>query len=177
MNAKPYLVRSIFCVILLAVLASACATAQAGTAQAPTAAAPKAPAIATAQAPTTIASQRAATATAQGKLLGQASEIVGVWETFSPHCTPGYMLIRPDGTYTWSCNRDGSDGLSGTYRFDGTDFVILNDICGAEGHYRVYGEGDGAAGKALVFKVVNDGCDADLNTLTAQTVTWVSALP
>ncbi len=161
MNAKNHLLRGIVGALLLQALTAACAPA-------PSTAAP---------APATVATQPAATATSAGKLLSQASDIVGVWETFSPHCTPGYMLIRPDGTYTWSCSRDGSDGLSGTYRFDGSDFVILNDICGAEGRFQVYGQGSGPTGKALVFKLVKDDCDADVNALTSQVVTWVSALP
>ncbi len=112
-----------------------------------------------------------------GQSLTQPAQIVGVWQTFSPHCTPGYMLIRPDGTYTWSCKRDGSDGLSGTYRFDGSNFIILNDICGAEGTYQVFAAGNDPTAKTLTFKLVKDDCAAEVSTLTTQKVTWDSALP
>ncbi len=156
MNTKKHWIGSIVPLALL-VLAAACAPAPASV--------------------SATATPVPATSTPQDKLLGQASEIVGVWQTFSPHCTPGYMIIRSDGTYTWSCSRDGSDGLSGTYRFDGSDFVVLNDICGAEGHYQVYGEGYAPTGKALIFKVVKDDCAAEVSTLTSQKVTWDSSLP
>ncbi len=113
----------------------------------------------------------------QEQLVTQASQIVGVWQTFSPDCTPGFMLVHPDGSLTWSCKRDGSNGISGTYHFDGSQFKVLNDFCGAEGQYQVYARADGSTSKALVFKVVKDDCAAEVSTLTAQKVTWISALP
>ncbi len=127
--------------------------------------------------PTSQPVPTAAAPTAAPQALTQPSQIMGVWQIFSPHCTPGYMIIRPDGTYTWSCNRDGSDGLSGTYRFSGSDFMILNDLCGAEGRYQVYSTAGAPAGKGLTFKLVKDDCAADVNALTAQPATWDSALP
>ncbi len=103
------------------------------------------------------------------------AQIVGVWQVYDPHCTPGYMLIRSDGTYTWSCRPDGSDGLSGKYHFSHGKFVVLNDLCGAEGQYHVTVAADNP--KALAFSVVSDSCDAEIKTLTGQKVTWVSSLP
>ncbi len=103
------------------------------------------------------------------------AQIVGVWQVYDPQCTPGYMLIRPDGTYTWSCRPDGSNGLSGKYHFSHDKFVVLNDLCGAEGQYHVKVAGDSP--KALAFSVVKDSCDAEIKTLTGQKVTWVSSLP
>ena len=104
-----------------------------------------------------------------------AAELVGVWQVYDPHCTPGYMLIRSDGTYTWSCQPDGSNGLTGKYHFSNGNFVVLNDFCGAEGRYNVNIASDNP--KALAFSVVNDSCNAEIQTLTGQKVTWVSPLP
>ncbi len=109
------------------------------------------------------------------RTITDAAEIVGVWQVFDPHCTPGYMLIRPDGTYTWSCRPDGADGLSGKYHFSDGKFVVLNDLCGAQGQYYVNVAGNNP--KSLAFSVVNDSCDAEVKTLTGQRVTWVSPLP
>jgi hypothetical protein len=157
MNMKRYWVRRIASVLMLAALVAACAPvpAPAGvTAR---------PAIATSAPP--------------DQLVTQAARIVGVWQTFSPDCTPAFMLIRPDGTATWSCKQDGSNGISGTYHFDNGQFKVLNDFCGAEGQYQVYAAADGSTNKALLFKVVKDDCAAEVETLTRQEVTWVSALP
>ncbi len=118
-----------------------------------------------------------ATSAPQDELVTQVSQIVGVWQTFNPDCKPGFMLIRPDGTLTWSCNRDGSAGISGTYHFVGSQLNVLNDFCGAEGLYQVYSAANSSASKALIFKVVKDDCAAEVSTLTEQKVTWISALP
>jgi hypothetical protein len=104
-----------------------------------------------------------------------AAQIVGIWQIYSPHCSPGYMLLRPDGTYTWSCQPDGSNGLSGKYHFSHGNFLVLNDLCGAEGRYEVHIAGDNP--RALAFSVVSDTCDTEVQALTGQRVTWVSPLP
>ncbi len=104
-----------------------------------------------------------------------AAQIVGVWQVYDPQCSPGYMLLRPDGTYTWSCHPDGSNGLSGKYHFSNGNFVLLNDVCGAEGRYHVSVAGDNP--KALAFSVVSDSCSTEVQTLTGQRVTWVAPLP
>lgn len=102
---------------------------------------------------------------------------MGIWQIYDPHCTPGFMIVRPDGTFTWSCHQDGSAGLSGKYRFDGDRLVVLNDLCGAEGQYEVHASGSDPASRTLAFKVIKDDCAAEVNAFTTQKLTWDSALP
>ena len=110
-------------------------------------------------------------------IITQPAQIQGVWQVYSTHCTPGYMIIRDNGTYTWSCQTDGSNGVSGKYHFSNGKFLILNDICGAEGQYRVNASEPAADPRTLTFRVIKDSCDLDVRTLTAQEAVWVSGLP
>lgn len=107
----------------------------------------------------------------------EPAQVVGVWQVYSPHCAPGYMIIRSNGTYTWSCQPDGSDGLSGKYHFSNGKFLLLNDLCGAEGRYRVNGSQPAVIPRTLTFTVVKDDCEAEIKSLTTQKAVWVSALP
>lgn len=115
--------------------------------------------------------------TATQEPITEASQLVGIWQTYSPHCKPGYMIIRPDGSLTWSCQRDGSSGITGKYRFEGNRFVVLNDLCGVEGIYEVRAASNEAGSRALVFNVVKDDCAAEVETFATQKATWDSALP
>ena len=119
----------------------------------------------------------AATPTPAGQPLTSADQIVGVWQTFNPHCDPGYMLIRPDGTYSWACSKDGTDqGLSGRYSLDGSRLVIANDLCqGGEFEARlVQGAGQN---KSLAFTVIKDDCSGEVDIMTKQPFLWVGSLP
>ena len=109
-------------------------------------------------------------------IITQPAQITGIWQVYSTHCTPGYMIIRDNGTYVWSCRVDGSDGVSGKYHFSDGAFVLLNDICGTEGRYRVNGS-DPAGPRTLTFSVVKDSCGLEIQALTAQKATWVADLP
>jgi hypothetical protein len=110
-------------------------------------------------------------------IVTEPAQVVGIWQIYSAHCAPGYMLIRSNGTYTWSCQPDGSDGLSGKYHFSNGKFLLLNDLCGAEGRYQIHGSEPAVAPRTLTFTVVKDDCEAEIKTLTTQKAVWVSALP
>lgn len=107
----------------------------------------------------------------------QPAQILGVWQVYSTDCTPGYMVIRGNGTYTWSCQPDGSSGVSGKYHFANGKFVVLNNVCGAEGQYQINGSDPAANPRTLTFTLVKDNCDLDIKTLTAQKAVWVAAEP
>jgi hypothetical protein len=110
-------------------------------------------------------------------LVTQAKDIVGIWQVFDSHCAKGFMLIRTDGTYTWSCNQDGSDGTSGTYWFENQHFLIKNDFCGATGQYEAQIVQEKDQSKSLIFTLIKDDCESEISTLTQQPAIWVAALP
>jgi hypothetical protein len=141
----------LFAFVLPSVLLAACA--------------PSAPAAA----PTQVT---VSTPTPAGDLVTQASQIVSIWQTFNPHCDPGFMLIRPDGTYTWSCSQDGSDGASGKYSLQNGRFLIQNDFCeGGQYEARLVSQP-----KSLVFTLIKDDCSTNVDALTKQPLVWVSGL-
>ncbi len=118
-----------------------------------------------------------ATPTPAGQPVTSSDQIVGVWQTFNPHCQPGYMLIRPDGTYTWSCSKDGTDqSLSGRYSLDGSRLLIANDLCQG-GEFDVRLVQPSGQTKSLAFTLVKDDCSGEVDIMTKQPVLWVSALP
>lgn len=110
-------------------------------------------------------------------IITQAPQIQGVWQVYSSDCTPGYMIIRENGTYTWSCQADGSNGVSGKYHFSNGKFVVLSEICGAEGQYQVNASEPAANPRTLTFRVIKDSCDLEVRSLTAQSAVWVAGLP
>jgi len=86
------------------------------------------------------------------------------------------MLVRPDGTYTWSCNRDGSDGVSGNYTIENGRFVIQNDFC--EGRqYEVRDLSANGTPGPLVFTIVKDDCPTIEDHLMIKPAIWLGALP
>jgi hypothetical protein len=110
-------------------------------------------------------------------LVTQPNDMVGIWQVFDTHCPIGFMLIRPDGTYTFSCNQDGSAGDTGTYWFENQNFMIKNDFCGATGRYEAQiFQGNGQS-KSLVFTLIKDDCEMEISALTQQKAVWVAALP
>lgn len=119
----------------------------------------------------------AATPTPVGQPVTSADQIVGVWQTFNPHCAPGYMLIRPDGTYTWACSQDGTNqSLTGRYSLDGSRMLIANDLCqGGQFDVRLVPASGGS--KSLAFTLVKDDCSGEVDIMTKQPVLWVSPLP
>jgi hypothetical protein len=110
-------------------------------------------------------------------LVTQPGDMVGIWQVFDTHCPKGFMLIRPDGTYTFSCSRDGSAGDTGTYWFENRNFMIKNDFCGATGQYTAQIFRGNGQPKTLVFTVIKDDCEMEIGALTQQKAVWVAALP
>ncbi len=91
------------------------------------------------------------------------AQLVGVWQSFDPHCAPGYTIIHPGGIIIWSCSPDGSGGLVGSYRLEGSEFIVTSDFCGADGHYQV-----SPSSGTLTFKVIKDDCAAQVDAFTTQ---------
>ncbi len=118
------------------------------------------------------------TPTPPGQSITSADQMVGVWQTFNPHCEPGYMLIRPDETYTWSCSKDGTNqSLTGRYSLDGSHFIIANDLCqGGEFDARLL-PASGQQPKSLAFTLIKDDCSEEVDILTKEPVLWVGTLP
>ena len=116
----------------------------------------------------------AARPTPAGEPVTSADQIVGIWQTFNPHCQPGYMLIRPDGTYTWACSKDGGDQpLTGRYSLDGSRMLIANDLCqGGQFDLRLLQQP-----KSLAFTLVKDDCSGEVDIMTKEPVLWVGTLP
>lgn len=86
------------------------------------------------------------------------------------------MLVRPDGTYTWSCHRDGSAGVSGKYSLQNGRFLIQNDMCAGR-QYEVRDLSANGTHGPLVFKIVQNDCPDIEDHLTVKPAVWLSALP
>ena len=153
-SVRPSWIALIGCLFLVACSPSA-----------PTAAASAAPSPTNVPAPT-----------AAGALVTQAAQMVGIWQVDDPHCQEGFMLVRPDGTYTWSCNRDGSNGVSGKYTLENGRFAIQNDYC--EGRqYEVRDLSAYGTPGPLVFTIVKDDCPTIEDHLMIKPAIWLGALP
>jgi hypothetical protein len=113
-------------------------------------------------------------------LVTQAKDIVGIWQQYGAVCpdTLGFLIFRTDGTYTASCNQDGSSGMSGTYWFENQHFLNKNDFCGTTaGQYEAQIVQGQDQSKSLIFTLIKDDCIDWKTLLTKQALTWVAALP
>ncbi len=162
------LVRALLLPILFSSVVLAACGPSAPTAT-PTQAQPSAPTAAPTQAP-------ASSPTPAGELVTQASQIVGVWTVYNDHCDTGYMLIRPDGTFTVACSQDGSHGITSKYSLENGQFLTQSDICQG-GQFEAHVLNVGGQPKSLVFTVIKDDCAAEVEMLTKQPLVWVAALP
>jgi hypothetical protein len=114
--------------------------------------------------------------TLAGELVTQADQVVGIWQVDDPHCQKGFMLVRPDGSYTLSCHQDGSDGVSGKYSLENGRFLIQNDYCQGRQYEARSLQGNGQP-RTLVFVIVKDDCPTIEDHLTKQPALWLAALP
>ena len=111
-------------------------------------------------------------------LVTQAKDIVGIWNgDFSCGETLGFLILRTDGTYTSSCQQDGSHGISGTYWFENQHFLTTNAYCGTTGQYEAQIVQGQDQSKSLIFTLIKDDCIDWSSLLTKQALTWVAALP
>ena len=155
---------SILTRLVMAVLfLTGCATPPA----APTAQVTASPAPTVTPAPTPFPKPHTVTPTPAGSLVNQSQDLVGLWQVDNPHWEPAYMIIREDGTYTWSPHPDGSSpSQSGKFWFEGAVFHILNDFCGKPGTYEVRRHDAVGQPATLSFTMLEDDCSAEVRILT-----------
>ena len=113
-------------------------------------------------------------------LVTQAKDIVGIWQADDPSCADrlGFLIFRTDGTFTISCNQDGSHGASGTYWFENQSFLIKDDFCGTgTGQYQAQVVQGNGQSRSLLFNLIKDDCAENIGYLTKQALLWVTALP
>ena len=111
-------------------------------------------------------------------LVTQAKDIVGIWNgDFSCGETLGFLILRTDGTYTSSCQQDGSHGVSGTYWFENQHFLTKDDFCGTTGQYEAQIVQGQDQAKSLSFTPIKDDCENRIGLMTKQIFIWVAALP
>jgi hypothetical protein len=111
-------------------------------------------------------------------LVTQAKDIVGIWTAdYSCGETLGFLIVRTDGTYTASCQQDGSHGMSGTYWFENQHFLTKVDYCGTTGQYEAQIVQGQDQSKSLIFTLIKDDCIDWSVLLTKQALVWVVALP
>lgn len=66
-----------------------------------------------------------ATPSPEGEPVQTAQELTGVWLlTSHPDWIEAYWLVREDGSYTFSPNKDGTSGQSGKWSFQDDTFLI-----------------------------------------------------
>lgn len=79
------------------------------------------------------------------------------------------MIIRSDGTYTFSPHTDGSrSSQSGKYWFEGSVFNILNDFCGKPDKYSLKRNDVTGQPATLSFTVIADDCAGEVRILIKQ---------
>jgi hypothetical protein len=153
--------------LVVTILLSAC--------QASPAASPEAP-QAVLQAPVE-ASTMVATQAGAAKAVTGTADVAGVWLiTSHPHWKTAYLLLRKDGTYTFSPNPDGGKpSESGKYWFEDGQFLISDDFCPKPGKYTM--EESGGENKVLTVTLVEDACAARVRILTGAPAVWSAKLP
>jgi hypothetical protein len=112
-------------------------------------------------------------------LVTQAKDIVGIWQVNDSSCaeTLGFLIFRTDGTFTGSCNQDGSHGTSGAYWFENQSFLTKLDYCGpVTGQYEAQIVQGQDQSKSLIFTLIKDDCEGR-PYMEKQALIWVAALP
>ena len=88
------------------------------------------------------------------------------------------MIIRPDGTMTFSRSQDGSSpSTSGKYWFEQNQIVFDTDLCAVPGRFEVRLVESDVAPFQLLFMLVKDDENCINQFFTRQIPTWVEALP
>jgi len=129
-------------------------------------------------APRPVVEQPTPIPTPVGINIRRADEIFGIWMVNShPHYEPAFLLLRPDGTFTFSPNQDGGrPSESGKYWFEDGMLFIKDDFCPTPGKYSVTRQIE-ANTASLVIALVEDGCTARVKILTTAPEIWFGALP
>jgi len=68
------------------------------------------------------------------------------------------MILREDGTYTWSRNLDGTKGQTGDYWMEDGIFYLCDLFCRNPGQYRVGLREAQCQPETLVFSLQEDDC-------------------
>ncbi len=103
-----------------------------------------------------------------------AQELTGVWLlTSHPDWIEAYWLVREDGSYTFSPNKDGTSGQSGKWSFQDDTFLIQDDSCPVQGKYAAWRSGHGDK-LELVFTLITDNCPRRTRVLTEAPVHLIS---
>jgi len=104
------------------------------------------------------------------------ADISGIWLISFPDYKPAYLVIRPDGTYSFSPNTDGTHGQLGNYQFVKGTLHIQNTICGQDSQYTVIRETLSGKPDSLLFSPVQAPCQTLTTFLTEPAPTWVGSV-
>lgn len=124
---------------------------------------------------------RSATLATGEFLVTNAEEIAGVW--YGDNAGGGstkhaYMIIRPDGTFTYSSYPDGSHGSSGKFWFDGTEFHLGDAICSDHTYeIRMSKDGDKPTFRFIFISICPDKTGRVVLLNDGLPWTFVSAVP